>query len=89
MRTFGNADLAMSALGPSAWWVQCVVRSDVDVAEHLMCARVPGRNQDRVVLGRVQLAECGDREPAVGDDPALFELQPTDADKVVVPVEFV
>jgi len=69
--------------------VQGVIRSDVCVAEDLVCTRVPGGDQDGVVLRVVQFAEGGHGELAVRDGTALLQIQRSDADQVVLTVQLV
>jgi hypothetical protein len=66
--------------------VERVLGSDVGGAPNLVRPRVPGRDQDRVVAGRVELAPRCHRQPAVRDVAALLEVERSDADQLIAAV---
>jgi hypothetical protein len=61
----------------------------VRVAPDLVGARVPRHDQDRIVFGLVKLAPSRHRQLTIRDSAALFEVEPSDADQVVLAVVLV
>src|SRR5215472_14694827 len=68
--------------------VERVTTADKNLLDDLVGSRIPGRNQDRVVLGPVESAECRVGKLAIADRAAFLQFETTNIMQFVRAVVF-